>query len=124
DCKITWTQQQDEHSSPSMLQELECSSTRLLPTRVGREIGSRLMQKECMKSTMSICCVTRRPTDSTGEFEDCLDEVEELCRSELKKCLRVPEEQAPLKGLDLTCTGHPMKILETSERVTRNRKNK
>ena len=39
-------------------------------------------------------------TDSTGDFEDCSDEVEELCRSELKKCLRVLEEQAPLKGLD------------------------
>ena len=66
--------------------------------------------------------MTPRPTDSTGEFEDCSDEVEELCRSELKKCLRVPEEQAPLKGLDLTHTGYLMKILETSERVTRNQK--
>ena len=45
--------------------------------------------------------MTPRPTDSTGEFEDCSDEVEELCRSELKKCLRVPEEQPPLKGLDV-----------------------
>ncbi|WVZ52833.1 hypothetical protein U9M48_003853 [Paspalum notatum var. saurae] len=46
--------------------------------------------------------------------------------SQLKKCLRVPEEQAPLEGLDvqedLTCTEHPVKILETSERVTRNRR--
>jgi len=49
-----------------------------------------------------------------GEFEDFSDEVEELCRSEMKKCLRVPEEQAPLKGLDLTYTKHPVKILETS----------
>ena len=65
--------------------------------------------------------VTPRPTDSTGEFEDCSDEVEELCRSELKKCLRVPEEQAPLKGLDLTYTEHPVKNLETSERVTWNK---
>ncbi|WVZ64002.1 hypothetical protein U9M48_013588 [Paspalum notatum var. saurae] len=44
--------------------------------------------------------------------------------SQLKKCLRVPEEQAPLEGLDvqedLTYTEHPVKILETSERVTRN----
>ena len=64
--------------------------------------------------------MTPRPTDSTGEFEDCSDEVEELCRSELKKCLRVPEEQAPLKGLDMTYTEHPVKILETSERVTWN----
>ena len=36
--------------------------------------------------------VTPRPTDSTGEFENLSDEAEELCRSELKKCLRVPEE--------------------------------
>jgi hypothetical protein len=45
--------------------------------------------------------------------------------SQLKKCLRVPEEQAPLEGLevqeDLTYTKHPVKILETSERVTRNK---
>jgi hypothetical protein len=46
--------------------------------------------------------------------------------SQLKKCLRVPEEQAPLEGLevqeDLTYTEHPVKILEMSERVTRNKK--
>ncbi|WVZ52267.1 hypothetical protein U9M48_003343, partial [Paspalum notatum var. saurae] len=46
--------------------------------------------------------------------------------SQLKKCLRVPEEQAPLEGLDvqedLTYAEHPVKILETSERVTRNRR--
>jgi hypothetical protein len=46
--------------------------------------------------------------------------------SQLKKCLRVPEEQAPLEGLevqeDLTYTEHSVKILETSERVTRNKK--
>ena len=46
--------------------------------------------------------------------------------SQLKKCLRVPEEQAPLEGLDvqedLTYIEQPVKILETSERVTRNRK--
>ncbi|WVZ63669.1 hypothetical protein U9M48_013283 [Paspalum notatum var. saurae] len=46
--------------------------------------------------------------------------------SQLKKCLRVPEEQAPLEGLDvqedLTYTKHPVKILETSKRVTRNRR--
>ena len=66
--------------------------------------------------------MTPQPKDSTGEFEDCSNEAEELCRSELKKCLRVPEEQAPLKGLDLTCTEHLVKILETSERVTRDKK--
>jgi hypothetical protein len=46
--------------------------------------------------------------------------------SQLKKYLRVPEQQAPLEGLevqeDLTYTEHPVKILETSERVTRNKK--
>jgi hypothetical protein len=46
--------------------------------------------------------------------------------SQLKKCLRVPAEQAPLEGLevqkDLTYTEHLVKILETSERVTRNKK--
>ncbi|WVZ70910.1 hypothetical protein U9M48_019539 [Paspalum notatum var. saurae] len=46
--------------------------------------------------------------------------------SQLKKCLRVLEEQASLEGLDvqedLTYTEHPVKILETSERVTRNRR--
>ena len=53
--------------------------------------------------------MTPRPTDSTGEFEDCSDEVEELCRSELKKCLRVQEEQAPLQRLDLTYTEYPVR---------------
>ena len=45
--------------------------------------------------------------------------------SQLKKCLRVPEEQAPLDGVDmqedLTYTEHSVKILETSERITRNK---
>ncbi|WVZ70904.1 LOW QUALITY PROTEIN: hypothetical protein U9M48_019533 [Paspalum notatum var. saurae] len=44
----------------------------------------------------------------------------------LKKCLRVPEEQAPLEGLevqeDLTYTEHPVKILDTSKRITRNKR--
>ena len=46
--------------------------------------------------------------------------------SQLKKCLRVPEEQAPLDGLDvqedLSYTEHLVKILETSERVTWNKR--
>jgi hypothetical protein len=46
--------------------------------------------------------------------------------SQLKKCLRVPKEQAPLEGLDvqedLTYIEHPVKILGTSERITRNKK--
>ena len=58
--------------------------------------------------------MTPRPIDSTGEFEDFSDEVEVLCIFELKKCLRVPEEQALLKGLDvkedLTYNEHPVKI--------------
>ena len=43
--------------------------------------------------------------------------------SQLKKCLRVPEEQLPLEELnvqdDLTYSEHPVKILETSQRITR-----
>ena len=42
---------------------------------------------------------------------------------QLKKCLRVPEEQISLKELvvkeDLTYEEYPIKILETTERVTR-----
>jgi hypothetical protein len=43
---------------------------------------------------------------------------------QLRKCLRVPEEQMPLEelqvGEDLTYQEYPMKILDTSEKVTRN----
>ncbi|WVZ89106.1 hypothetical protein U9M48_035559 [Paspalum notatum var. saurae] len=46
--------------------------------------------------------------------------------SQLKKCLRVPKVQAPLEGFDvqedLTYTEYLVKILETSKRVTRNRR--
>jgi hypothetical protein len=46
--------------------------------------------------------------------------------SQLKKCLRVPEEQIPMEDLyakeDLSYQEHPIRILETSERVTRNKK--
>jgi len=45
--------------------------------------------------------------------------------SQLKKCLRVPEEQLPLKELnvqdDLTYSEYPVKILETSQGVTRSK---
>jgi hypothetical protein len=41
----------------------------------------------------------------------------------LKKCLRVPEEQLPVEGLevqeDLTYIEKPTQILETADRVTR-----
>jgi hypothetical protein len=46
--------------------------------------------------------------------------------SQLKKCLRVPEEQIPMADLnaceDLSYQECPVKILETSKRVTRNKK--
>jgi hypothetical protein len=45
--------------------------------------------------------------------------------SQLKKCLRVPEEQLPMEELsvqgDLTYTEYPIKILDTLTRVTRNK---
>jgi hypothetical protein len=45
--------------------------------------------------------------------------------SQLKKCLRVPEEQLPLEDLsvqdDLTYVEYPIKILDTLTRVTRNK---
>ena len=59
------------------------------------------------------------PTDLSG-VHDVFD------ISQLRKCLRVPEEQALLDGLEvqegLTYTEHPVKILETSERATRNKR--
>jgi hypothetical protein len=46
--------------------------------------------------------------------------------SRLKKCLRVPEEQIPIEDLDakedLSYQEYPLRISETSERVTRNKK--
>jgi hypothetical protein len=46
--------------------------------------------------------------------------------SQLKKCMRVPEEQLHMEDLDakedLSYKEYPVKILETSERVTRNKK--
>jgi hypothetical protein len=45
---------------------------------------------------------------------------------QLKKCLRVPEEQIPKEDLDakvdLSYQEYPVKIFDTSERVTRNKK--
>ncbi|WVZ97374.1 hypothetical protein U9M48_042916 [Paspalum notatum var. saurae] len=40
--------------------------------------------------------------------------------SQLKKCLRVPKEQEPLEGLEVQ--EDPVKILDTSERSTRNKR--
>jgi hypothetical protein len=46
--------------------------------------------------------------------------------SQLKNCLRVPEEQVPLEDFimseDLTYQEYPIKLMKTSERVTRNKK--
>jgi hypothetical protein len=46
--------------------------------------------------------------------------------SQLKKCLRVPEKQIPMEDLDakedLSYQEYPIRILKTSERVTRNKK--
>jgi hypothetical protein len=46
--------------------------------------------------------------------------------SQLKKCLHVSEEQIPMEELDakedLSYQEYPVKILETSERVTRNKR--
>jgi hypothetical protein len=46
--------------------------------------------------------------------------------SQLKKCLCVPEEQIPMEDLsaseDLSYQEYPIKILEMSERVTRNKR--
>jgi hypothetical protein len=48
--------------------------------------------------------------------------------SQLRKCLRVPEEQMPLEeltvGEDLTYQEYPVKILDTSDKVTRNNRYK
>jgi hypothetical protein len=46
--------------------------------------------------------------------------------SQLKKCLRVPKEQIPMEDLDakedLSYQEYPVRILEISERVTRNKR--
>jgi hypothetical protein len=46
--------------------------------------------------------------------------------SQLKKCMCVPKEQLPMEDLgakeELSYQEYPVKILETSERVTRNKK--
>jgi hypothetical protein len=46
--------------------------------------------------------------------------------SQLKKCLRVPEEQLPMEDMDtkedLSYQEYPIKILETSERLMRNKR--
>ncbi|WVZ97722.1 hypothetical protein U9M48_043236 [Paspalum notatum var. saurae] len=65
--------------------------------------------------------------EKKGEVAYCLELPPSLSGvHDLKKCLRVPKEQAPLEGLevqeDLTYTEHPIKILDRTERVTRNKR--
>jgi hypothetical protein len=60
------------------------------------------------------------------ELPDHLADVHDVFHvSQLKKCLRVPEEQLPMEDLsvqdDLTYVEHPIKILDTLTRVTRNK---
>jgi hypothetical protein len=61
--------------------------------------------------------------DSSPQLSDVHDV---LHVSQLKKCLCVPEEQLSMEDLaakeDPTYQEYPVKILETSERVTRNKK--
>jgi hypothetical protein len=57
--------------------------------------------------------------------DDISDVYNVIHASQLKKCLRVPEEQLPIEELsvqgDLTYTEYPVKILDTLTRVTRNK---
>ena len=60
------------------------------------------------------------------ELPDHLADVHDVIHvSQLKKCLRVPEEQLPIEDLsvqeDLTYAEYPIKILDTLTRVTRNK---
>jgi hypothetical protein len=60
------------------------------------------------------------------ELPDHLADVHDVFHvSQLKKCLRVPEEQLPMDDLsvqdDLTYTEYPVKILDTLTRVTRSK---
>jgi hypothetical protein len=60
------------------------------------------------------------------ELPDSLSDVHNVFHvSQLKKCLRVPEEQLPMEELsvqgDLTYTEYLIKILDTLTRVARNK---
>jgi hypothetical protein len=72
--------------------------------------------------------IFRRVGEMTYQLElpDSLSDVHNVFHvSQLKKCLRVPEEQLPMEELsvqgDLTYTEYPTKILNTLTRVTRNK---
>jgi hypothetical protein len=60
------------------------------------------------------------------ELPDHLTDVHDVLHvSQLKKCLRVPEEQVPMEDLsvqdELAYTNYHIKILDTLTRVTRNK---
>jgi hypothetical protein len=60
------------------------------------------------------------------ELPDSLSNVHDVFNvSQLKKCLRVPEEQLPIEELnvneDLTFLEYPIRILETSRKITRSK---
>jgi hypothetical protein len=60
------------------------------------------------------------------ELPDRLSDVHDVFHvSQLKKCLRVPEEQLPMEELnvneDLTYSKYPVRILETSRGITRSK---
>jgi hypothetical protein len=60
------------------------------------------------------------------ELPDSLSDMHDVFHvSQLKKCFRVPEEQLPMEELnvngDLTYSEYPVKILETSRRITRSK---
>jgi hypothetical protein len=60
------------------------------------------------------------------ELPDSLSDVHDVFHvSQLKKCLRVPEEQLPMEELnvneDLTYSEYPIRILETSRRITQSK---
>jgi hypothetical protein len=60
------------------------------------------------------------------ELPDSLLDVHDVFHvSQLKKCLRVPEKQLPMEELnvkeDLTYSEYPIRILETSRRITRSK---
>jgi hypothetical protein len=60
------------------------------------------------------------------ELPDSLADVHDVFHvSQLKKCLRVPEEHLPMEELnvneDLTYSEYPIKILKTSRRITRSK---
>jgi hypothetical protein len=60
------------------------------------------------------------------ELPDSLSDMHDVFHvSQLKKCLRVPEEQLPMEELnvneDLTYSEYPVRILETFRRITRSK---